>query len=135
MEKAKVKHQPAENGECLACHNPHASETKKLLLKAGDKLCFECHDDLQQALAKAPFKHDPAANGECASCHAAHQSSEPKLLLKERTRLCFECHEDKDLAKVKAHENSAGRSCIDCHDPHLGQDKNLLKPAAKKTAP
>src|SRR5205823_9818467 len=64
-----VKHQPVENGECGSCHDPHKSDNKKLLLKAGEKMCFECHDDFKKALDKAKFKHDPTANGDCASCH------------------------------------------------------------------
>jgi predicted CXXCH cytochrome family protein len=48
--------------------------------------------------------------------------------LKNIAKLCFECHEDSDLKKVQAHANTENKSCIDCHDPHIGQDKNLLKP-------
>jgi predicted CXXCH cytochrome family protein len=124
----KVKHQPVENGECASCHNPHQSDIKKLLLKPDGKLCYDCHDDLQQTIAKAPFKHDPTANGECATCHAPHQSVEAKLLVKDRRQLCFDCHEEKDMAKVKAHSASPQKTCVDCHDPHAGKDRNLLKP-------
>jgi predicted CXXCH cytochrome family protein len=97
-------------------------------------MCYECHDDLQQAIAKAPFKHDPAGNGECSSCHNAHQSSEKALLLKAPGKLCFDCHEEKDMAAVKAHAGTAGKSCVECHDPHSGKDKYLLKGAAAKAA-
>jgi predicted CXXCH cytochrome family protein len=128
---AKVKHLPVENGECSSCHKPHTSDQKKLLSKPDGKLCFECHEDLQQALTKAAFKHDPAGNGECASCHAAHQSDEKSLLIKGRAKLCYECHEEKDLAAVKGHSGQLQKSCLDCHDPHLGADKFLLKPGAK----
>jgi predicted CXXCH cytochrome family protein len=125
---AKSKHQPVENGECASCHNPHSSNFKGLLIKPDGKLCFECHDDLQQSIAKAPFKHDPTANGECASCHAPHQSVETKLLVKDRRQLCFDCHEEKDMAAVKAHAAAPQMTCVDCHDPHAGKDRNFLKP-------
>jgi len=128
---AKSIHQPVENGECLSCHNPHASSSKGLLVKPDGTLCFECHEDLQQNLTKAAFKHDPAGNAECASCHNPHQSNEKGLLIKARGKLCFECHEEKDMAAVKAHAGQLQKSCIDCHDPHLGADKFFLKPAAK----
>jgi len=52
LAKAKVKHQPVENGECASCHAPHQSDNKKLLSKPEGKLCFDCHDDLQQEIAK-----------------------------------------------------------------------------------
>jgi len=126
-----VKHLPVENGECSSCHNPHQSDNKKLLLKVDAKLCFDCHEDLQQKLTKAAFKHDPAGNGDCGSCHNAHASAESGLLLKERAQICFECHEQKDMAAVKAHANVLQKSCLECHDPHFGQDKYLLKTAAK----
>jgi predicted CXXCH cytochrome family protein len=129
-----VKHQPVENGECTSCHNPHQSDNKKLVAKAGAKLCYECHDDLQQAIAKAPFKHDPAGNGECAACHNPHQSGEAALLLKDGRQLCFECHEEKDMDKVGAHAQTSGQACASCHDPHGGKDKYLLKPASAKPA-
>ena len=48
---AKVKHQPVENGECVSCHAPHNSANKKLLVKTGEKLCYECHEDIQQQMA------------------------------------------------------------------------------------
>jgi len=129
--KAKFTHQPAGNGECLSCHNPHASNSKGLLIKPDGKLCFECHDDFEKNLTKASFRHDPVGNGECASCHSAHQSNEKGLLIKERAKLCFECHEEKDVATVKGHEGHLQKSCVDCHDPHMGADKFLLKAAAK----
>jgi predicted CXXCH cytochrome family protein len=128
---AKVKHQPVENGECSSCHKPHTSDQKKLLSKPDGKLCFECHDELEKNLAKAAFKHDPAGNGECASCHSPHQSNETGLLIKERAKLCFECHEEKDIAAVKGHAAQLQKSCMDCHDPHMGADKFLLKALGK----
>jgi len=48
---AKVKHQPAENGECTSCHAPHQSEFKKLLTKTEGKLCAECHEDIGKDIA------------------------------------------------------------------------------------
>lgn len=127
LKKAKFKHQPVDNGECSSCHNPHASDVKKLLVKADGKLCFDCHDDLQSDLAKAPFKHDPAGSGDCGSCHNPHQSNFDKLLLKDQRQICMDCHDEKDMAAVKGHAGQSQKSCTECHDPHLGKDKYLLK--------
>ena len=85
--------------------------------------------DAFKAIQSGSFKHDPAGNGECASCHAAHQSNQKGLLIKERAKLCFECHEEKDMAAVKGHAGQLQKSCLECHDPHLGADKFLLKTA------
>jgi predicted CXXCH cytochrome family protein len=56
------------------------------------------------------------------------------LLTKPPRQLCFDCHEEKDIAAVKAHASAGERSCVECHDPHLGKDKNLLKPSARTVA-
>jgi len=126
LEKAKVKHAPVENGECLSCHNPHASPNKKLLGKTTPALCWDCHDNF---LKKAKFTHDPVED--CTSCHNPHQSGESKLLLKSPATLCLDCHEQKDLQAVKGHADAAGKSCLQCHDPHVGTDKYLLKAGGK----
>jgi predicted CXXCH cytochrome family protein len=31
------------------------------------------------------------------------------------------------MVKVKAHQEAGQKSCVDCHDPHLGKDKFFLK--------
>src|SRR5262252_7578229 len=56
---AKVKHQPAENGECSSCHDPHGSANPKMLVEKGEKLCAQCHEDLPKQLATAKVKHQP----------------------------------------------------------------------------
>ena len=81
LAKAKVKHAPAEAGECLSCHNPHQSEQKALLTRKGKALCLECHEDA----STGKVKHAPVADGECLACHAPHQS-EQKFLLRELMR-------------------------------------------------
>ena len=122
---AKVKHQPVDEGDCTSCHNPHVSANTKLLQKTVPALCLYCHDNF---LEKAKFQHDVVED--CAGCHKPHQASEPGLLAKNILKLCGDCHEDKDLKAVKAHAGAEGRSCVACHDPHVGKDKFLLKAGA-----
>jgi len=38
------------------------------------------------------------------------------------------------MLEVKGHANTDKKSCVECHDPHAGADKNLLK-AAPNTKP
>jgi predicted CXXCH cytochrome family protein len=40
----KALHPPVAQGECTACHNPHAGKAKGMLPAAGAALCDECHD-------------------------------------------------------------------------------------------
>ena len=52
------------------------------------------------------------------------------MLAKNILKLCGDCHDDKDLKAVKAHAGQEGKSCVACHDPHIGKDKFLLKAGA-----
>src|SRR5262249_11061196 len=107
-------------------HNPHATDHKKLVVKSTPALCWDCHDNF---LEHAPFKHDVAED--CTACHNPHQSGESKLLVKNRAALCFECHEESDVKAVKGHADNGNKSCVDCHDPHAGSNRNLLKAAGQ----
>jgi predicted CXXCH cytochrome family protein len=122
---AKSVHQPVGDGDCTACHNPHASDKKFLVKKAAPALCWDCHDNF---LNQAKFKHDVV--DDCLGCHKPHQSKENALLAKNILQLCGDCHDDKDLKAVKAHAGMEGKSCVVCHDPHVGKDKYFLKPGA-----
>ena len=129
LQKARVKHQPVENGECLSCHNAHASNNKKLVLKNTPAQCWDCHDNF---IEKAKFVHDPV--GDCNTCHNPHASDEPKLLVKNKEKLCSDCHEAAEINAVKSHAAGVGRSCLACHEAHVGQDKYLLTAAGRAAA-
>jgi predicted CXXCH cytochrome family protein len=130
LENAKVKHTPADSGDCLSCHAPHGSTNKFMLIKPGKAMCFECHDDF---LEKPKFQHTVAT--ECESCHSSHKSDETALLIKSRPKLCLECHDEKDMAAVKGHAQIGNTACLTCHEPHVGENKFLLKAAALKAMP
>jgi predicted CXXCH cytochrome family protein len=77
LEHAKVKHQPAESGDCLSCHNPHESPNKKLLVRVGVAMCLECHESADIAKVEA---HKIPDRDNCLVCHDPHGSAHPKLL-------------------------------------------------------
>ena len=81
--QTKSVHQPVDDGDCLACHKPHAVRTKKpWLKKSAPALCWDCHDNF---LEKAKFTHDMVED--CTACHNPHASVEGRLLNeKERHR-------------------------------------------------
>lgn len=76
LEGAKVRHFPAEEGQCLECHNPHSSQFPKLLKQKGQALCFTCHD--KENLATI-VPHDSIEDADCLDCHDPHRGEE-KLL-------------------------------------------------------
>jgi predicted CXXCH cytochrome family protein len=76
--KKKVVHQPVDDGDCLACHNPHATNLKGLLKKPVPALCGDCHEDKDLKAVKA---HAGNEDKSCVICHEAH-ASQDKFLLK-----------------------------------------------------
>jgi predicted CXXCH cytochrome family protein len=107
-EGKKFSHGPTAAGECLECHNPHASDNVFWLKKPIWDLCITCHED------KATGRHvivgfssnthpmkdrpDPIREGRdlsCSSCHNPHASDSPKLFnfeVSSSFSLCGVCH-------------------------------------------
>ena len=122
-------HAAVDDGECLACHNPHGGSSVGLLRADGDLkvICFECHD---AAPFELPHVHGPAAAGVCLECHDPHQSKYQALLLQDSKSMCLKCHVD----LVAGLENSAvihapleDENCSVCHEVHGGSFAHLLK--------
>lgn len=129
-----VQHGPVAEGDCIACHFPHASENSSLLIAspAEAKLCFECHEDRKEDFTMknvhAPVEED------CSQCHDPHSSEAAFQLLEPGGKLCASCHEDmhpevyeaKNNAVYK-HEPVAQDRCTDCHSPHTSNYAPLLR--------
>lgn len=69
LKDAKIKHYPAEEGMCTACHNPHKSENERLLVKPIPALCFDCHD--REDVFSLEI-HTMIEGESCVSCHNPH---------------------------------------------------------------
>jgi predicted CXXCH cytochrome family protein len=70
-------HGPVAVGECLFCHDAHASNHKALLKEAVPDLCYMCHDT-QDVTAIAD--HGQASYENCIRCHDSHGGSSRGLL-------------------------------------------------------
>ena len=115
--EGKVPHGPAADGECLACHDPHASKHKALLIDGQVELCAGCHDDVTDGRS---FLHGPAAAGDCTACHNPHASDHAKLLSDDEKAVCLDCHDAMGdrLADSKHVHSVVEDGCTGCHDPH-----------------
>jgi predicted CXXCH cytochrome family protein len=90
IEKAKVQH-PGAQGECVACHNPHAGKSPGFLQPDPVQACLACHSDQADQMKKAVL-HQPAFVQGCATCHAPHGGDNDHLLRAQGNALCLECH-------------------------------------------
>jgi predicted CXXCH cytochrome family protein len=146
--KFKNSHGPFENGQCDACHWPHQAENYQLLRAEPDKLCNSCHTaaDIGAAHKDFPVKAEKG----CLSCHNPH-GSQNRAIIRDvihqpfkkncqechakgtasiNQEKCLECHEGirEGLYSMHSHiTDNDGNSCTNCHSPHTGDTKSLLK--------
>jgi predicted CXXCH cytochrome family protein len=108
--------QPLGKSRCTGCHDPHSSDTPKLLHK---------------------FSHGPYAARLCSSCHPKPVNGKVGLTAANVDTLCYDCH-----SNFKAEMAGAGsrhkllsesdRSCMECHDPHAANHEYHLKKPAQE---
>ena len=89
---------------CIACHNPHATDEKFMLIKPINKLCISCHPGVAAAGLTHPVAGHPVAGPRnpsqqnrkfsCTSCHDPHGSVHQNMLIETKLggRLCRVCH-------------------------------------------
>jgi DmsE family decaheme c-type cytochrome len=121
-------HTPLKKGECIGCHNPHASDHGKLLAADLINICATCHKTMIPADAKSV--HKPVGEGTCTKCHDPHSAPAKFNLLKGGNDLCLECHKGmgETLAKIKFKHFPVTKGCLTCHDPHAStKSASLLK--------
>ena len=114
-------HQPYWENRCRDCHDPNGGQVYQT---AEQGLCATCHPDLP---GNARYVHGPVAVKSCLFCHHYHRSLHAKLLLDEPDALCFRCHKREGLTEGEHHADIDERPCIECHDPHSGDDRFFLK--------
>ena len=91
IDSAKVPH-PGAQGDCTACHNPHAGDNPGFLQPDAVSPCLACHNDQAEAMKKA-HAHQPVAKQGCATCHEPHGGTNDHQLRAAGTnKLCLECH-------------------------------------------
>lgn len=97
---------------CTTCHSVHQAAEgadRRLLKKAGDKLCLDCHKGVAHngRAGEAVIARRP-----CIACHDPH-GAQTSLLDARRGG------EKGDFRKAAVHEPVARGQCAACHSPHV----------------
>ncbi len=133
------RHGPVGAGDCIACHRPHASKHKHLLIASPAKgeLCFRCHQDRKDEFSMK-FVHKPVSEN-CNNCHDPHSSDNQFQLIKKSSELCAGCHQKLNPAvyndiktAVYKHAPVDQGKCTACHRVHSSNEKYLLKNTTAK---
>ncbi len=123
-------HGPVAVGACIVCHQPHSSNQKALLSAAPDKLCIDCHSEVDAKTAGVFMQHAPMEEG-CTSCHDPHATDHPFQLVEKVPNLCLSCHDNierlLDRSLVKHGPVNEDGGCVACHSPHFSNLKYLQK--------
>jgi len=123
-------HAPYGMGECGICHvRDDPADPGPITTQNVTELCFGCHEELQDAMAKSRYSH-AAVEDSCTNCHNPHNSAYKKLLIAEPPSLCAQCHQDiwdeATKAPVQHRAVRDGKSCLNCHSPHASNVDSLL---------
>ena len=75
-------HDTAAKGDCDACHDPHQSQHRYLLLVEPDQICLPCHKEAEM-MNKVKDKEAHRLPSDCLSCHNPHLGKDRALLTKD----------------------------------------------------
>jgi predicted CXXCH cytochrome family protein len=123
----QYQHPPFEENRCTTCHNPHASDYRRLERAEEKVLCVTCHN-VASDFARANM-HPPFEQRECTACHKPHASEFRGILVLRQRDLCFTCHQAEAQLQSKAvqHQPFANDNCAPgCHMPHSSDYQRLL---------
>ncbi len=122
--KRFVMHTPAQEAQCVACHNMKPTQAQ-LQLVGADNPCASCH----ARMLEPENVHGPAGAWQCAYCHDAKSSPVRYEPSSRNSDLCNECHDDmaKETSEVKfVHGPVAVGLCTLCHDTHASDNPAQL---------
>lgn len=120
------------DSSCNSCHNPHASDERYLLKDKEKRVCYECHTDTKDYVAKSAHKHPKI--GACLDCHVAHGSNDLFFLSKGSNTCSQEkCHETQGTfthpigEKIIDPRSKVAMDCSTCHNPMGSPESSILR--------
>ena len=137
LAKRKHLHGPLAVGECEQCHEETDGKNHKYrLTDEAPALCFECHVEIEEALANPttrPSRHEAVKEGKCLDCHDPHASGHPKMLRTGSTvTLCMTCHKENLSLEGQIHKAVEEKGCLECHRGHDSDHEKLLRGPAEE---
>lgn len=138
----KFVHMPVKE-KCTKCHDPHSGDYQfNFKAEGSSELCFLCHKDKKDWIAKAKVKHGGLdTERKCLTCHDPHVSDYVKQLVKRPVESCNMCHDrplntqDGMIANMKeflivnkeAHGPIKQEDCSGCHNTHGSDNYRILR--------
>jgi DmsE family decaheme c-type cytochrome len=103
---------------CDNCHKVHANRDKVLAKSTQPEVCYTCHAEQRNQMAKVSHHPVPEGKMTCSDCHNTHGSAGPKLVKRDTINdTCYTCHAEKRGPFVQQHEPVA-ENCANCHNSH-----------------
>ena len=129
VSKDPVVHGPYKTGQCLVCHEPHASNFPKQTRAETNILCLSCHG------ANRP---DVKVNAAAKTVSLLGGRTFDLESYKKAPKIAAE-HSEKSMHRVVSHSGlgkdprkpDAEIDCISCHEPHASKAKHLLHKATE----
>lgn len=119
VKKAAVLHGPYRDGQCLTCHEPHASQFRAQVRAPGNSLCLECH------LARRP------TNGQVRifnkrDISGAEFEAIPKIKLDPTQRFGHPGPRHTVAERPDPLHPGERMACSSCHEPHASTLPRLI---------
>jgi predicted CXXCH cytochrome family protein len=101
QEKSPTKHEPIQEGMCMVCHMPHASDNALLFTQVSTiEVCGTCHDWQKHSThpigEKVTDKRNKNLTMQCLSCHRSHGTEYKQMIpFPSISELCTQCHVEK----------------------------------------
>lgn len=122
----KVLHDPVFKQGCYICHEPHGGNRDHLLRADVNDLCLQCHSPLARGL-KNPETNTESILGDTVLLPVGYVAKAPHLEMDVKSRIGHPVpsHPVSGM-DPRGDGKSKPLNCVSCHDPHAGQEKNIL---------